>query len=59
VPSADEVFVFEAPAADVKILRLSVPIAAYGGTGVLRFAIPRGMVRPAPAGGRAAPKTRN
>jgi hypothetical protein len=40
----DEVYLFDAPAAGVD-LRLEFPAAAWGGTGVLRFAIPASMVR--------------
>jgi hypothetical protein len=59
IPSADEVFVFQAPAADAKELRLEVPTAAYGGAGMLKFAIPRSMIRSAPPAGRAAPKSKS
>jgi hypothetical protein len=37
--------VFEAPAADVRVLRLEVPAAAWGGRGTFRFRIPGPMIR--------------
>jgi hypothetical protein len=48
----DEVFVFDAPAPEVRYLRLEMSSTAWGGTGAIRFTIPRGMVQfePSPMG---------
>jgi hypothetical protein len=54
--AAEEVYVFEAPLAGAKRLRLEVPAAAWGGTGSFRFAIPASMIRPGlTRGGRPGP----
>jgi hypothetical protein len=42
-------FVFEAPAADVKTLRLEAPLATLGGVNSFRFTIPRSMIQDEPA----------
>lgn len=39
-----EVLVFEAPPATDDALRLELPAAAFGGTGVVRFELPRSMI---------------
>lgn len=41
----DEVFVFDAPAPDVQWLHLEMPATAWGGTGTVRFTIPRSMLQ--------------
>jgi hypothetical protein len=41
----DEVYLFEAPAGDVESLRLEIPAATWAGSGVLRFTIPRALIR--------------
>jgi hypothetical protein len=47
----DHVLVFEAPAGDVGYLRLELPAASWGGTGLFRFTIPSSMIRRADASG--------
>jgi hypothetical protein len=49
VAVADDVFVFEAPPASLESLSLEVPTAAWGGSAVFRFTIPRAMFRQEPA----------
>jgi hypothetical protein len=39
----DEVYLFDAPAPDVQYLRLEMPAASWGGTGTIRFQIPRAL----------------
>jgi len=41
----DEVFLFDAPGAGLKYLRLEVPLKSWGGEGVFRFTIPAAMIR--------------
>ncbi len=41
---ADDFLVFEVPRANVEFLRLELPAAAFGGTGTLRFQIPKAMI---------------
>jgi hypothetical protein len=41
----EEEFLFEAPAAAPRPLRLEVPASAWGGSGVFRFTIPATMIR--------------
>jgi hypothetical protein len=45
VTVVEEEFLFEAPAAAPRPLRLEVPASAWGGTGVFRFTIPAAMIR--------------
>jgi hypothetical protein len=47
----DQVLAFEAPPADVAYLRLELPAAAWGGSGLFRFTIPNAMIRRADASG--------
>jgi hypothetical protein len=61
VTMANELFVFEPPAAGLTSLRLEVPAAAWGGPGVFRFAIPSTMIQREPVGRHrvgAAPTSR-
>jgi hypothetical protein len=51
----DEVYLFEAPAPGTASLRLEIPAAGWGGTGTVRFAIPRKMLQSRAAPGGAAP----
>ena len=48
----DEVFVFEPPPTNVDALRLELAAEAWGGSGSLKFTLPREMIR----AGRTAPK---
>jgi hypothetical protein len=48
IQTTEEVFVFEVPPAGWESLRLEVPAAALGGTGVYRFTIPASMLDVAP-----------
>ena len=41
----DATFLFNAPAPDVRYLHLEMPAAAWGGSGSVRFTIPRSMVQ--------------
>jgi hypothetical protein len=41
---ADDLVVFEVPRADVEFLHLELPASAFGGSGTLRFQIPRSMI---------------
>jgi hypothetical protein len=52
--AGEDVFVFEPPPAEVKTLHLEIAAAAWGGTGTLKFAIPRSMIRTAPTRGHRA-----
>jgi hypothetical protein len=47
----DHVLVFEAHAGEVRYLRLELPAASWGGTGLFRFTIPSSMIRRADAAG--------
>jgi hypothetical protein len=41
----EDLLVFEAPPAGVEFLHLELPVAAWGGDGVFRLAIPKSMIR--------------
>jgi hypothetical protein len=42
--SVEDVVVFEEPVARAEYLRLELPASAFGGTGKLRFQIPKSMI---------------
>jgi hypothetical protein len=46
----DEVFIFDRPPGEIEPLELEVAGTAWGGTATFRFAIPKAMIRPEPAG---------
>jgi hypothetical protein len=56
--AVEEVYVFEAPPAAVKALRLEVPAAAWGYTGAFKFKVPIPLTPPEPAAtkSRLAPR---
>jgi hypothetical protein len=43
--SVADLLVFEEPLNNVEYLRLELPESAFGGTGTMRFQIPRGMIK--------------
>jgi hypothetical protein len=44
----DDVYLFEAPGPDVSALHLEIPATSWGGSGTVRFTIPRTMLQVAP-----------
>jgi hypothetical protein len=43
--TVDDVLVFEEPLANADVLRLGLPASAFGGTGEIKFEIPKSMIR--------------